>query len=578
MFIFALSKNNHIMNTEKLSVKKGIERLAKVYCWPNDPAITDMDKYEFRALGEFVLFKEYVMNPFFKSLLGFLFKNIAKLYQHLSTLPMDKTCMLTYKEAFLLMRYLGDDKVKLILEQTSYPSNVYNGIIRSLEEDNYDLFFSALDKSDYTKMMQVLWVMRHILYGEKKDWNAIDPSTPHLTLLPYLPRWINNIESFKPYFMVNEDDNEEKLIDERVIEIVKGRLRKHRRQNRNLSSTNNHNDNLGEDNKKVLESLFEESLFKSQWNDLLTEFSDNSDLHIRNIRVNTSYIEDLARLILTHNVILHKDYIMEKYGIDSSEIYNQFRNTDVYTYEGGDCKDFGRYILYYTWEMLYIYNKVENILDDDLKKVLRSILYRSRSTTLLESVASFSASKKMDDLQNTEKETIGLVIPTPIVQEMAVSLQTGDNVSNSNNCCFEMNAIVLNFPRLHEKYRDKYCASMAKRGAGCTKEMIEYYLWGANKVPQNAISKDTPLVWTGTRQLLVAYIRFLYLVSDSKQRIPSITKKRLESSVILDGKPLKYVSIDSDTLEKDISDIKNDIDWNEEDSKNEKVVNHEKFR
>lgn len=365
------------MNTKKIDVKRGLERLARIYCWPNVPTIADKDKYEFRALSEFVLFKEFVMNPFFKILLRYLFKHIADLYKHLSTSLKEKTNTLTYKEAYLFMQDLGVDKVKLILEQVSYPSNVYNGIMKSLEDENYDLFFSTLDKSDYTNMMQVLWEMRYILFGERGDLNGMDPSIPYLIRLPYMPRWIKMDDYYyRPYFEIHEYDDEDIFIDKRVIKIVHGRLRKKRRTNDNPSPSNNHNNNFEEDNKKELERLFKESLFKSQWKDLLTEFSDNSDLPVRNGRVNTSYIKNLAILILTHNVILHKDKVMEKYGIDSSEMYNEFRYSEVCIYESGDCEDFGRYILYYTWEILNIYKIVKDLLPEHERETIQLLLAR----------------------------------------------------------------------------------------------------------------------------------------------------------------------------------------------------------
>ena len=55
-------------------------------------------------------------------------------------------------------------------------------------------------------------------------------------------------------------------------------------------------------------------------------------------------------------------------------MYNEFINSEVYVYEDGDCKDLGRYILYYTWEMLYIYNKVETVLLIETKEVLNNLL------------------------------------------------------------------------------------------------------------------------------------------------------------------------------------------------------------
>lgn len=356
------------MDTEKLNVKKGIERLARVYCWPNDPVITDKDKYEFNALCEFVVFKEFIMDPFFRSLSHYSYKHIAKLYQHLSSLPMDKTHMLTYKEAYLFMRYLyftGNDIVKSILEQISCPLNIYNGIIRSLEEENYNLFFSALEKSDFTMMMQVLWLMRYILLGEKGSWNNINPSIPHLKLLPYLPRRINNFDNYRPYFEVREDDDEGILLDERIIRIVHGRLRKIRRLNRKSSPSNDSNSTIEGGNIIELERFFDESLFKTQWKELLTEYTDNSDSLIRNNRVNTAYMESLAKLILARNIFLHKKYVMEKYGITSSEVFDDHQNSiDILYANKIETKDLGRFILYYTYEMLDIYYKLEDILPE----------------------------------------------------------------------------------------------------------------------------------------------------------------------------------------------------------------------
>lgn len=350
---------------EKLSVNKGIERLAKVYCWPNAPSITDEDKFEFGALCEFVIFKEFIMTPFFRTLLRYLYKHTAKLYSYLSSFPVDKTRMLTYKEAYIFMRDLGVDKVMQIFEQVSCPTHVNNSIVASLEEENYKMFLSALEKADFTKLMQVLWVMRYILLGEKGDWNNINPSIPHLKLLPYLPRWIDNFDNYRPYFEVHDDDDEAVLLDERIIGMVNGRLRRKRRPNRISSLSNESNEVIEENNKIELERFFDESLFKTQWKELLTEYTDNSDSLISNNRVNTAYIESLAKLILARNIFLHKKYVMEKYGITSSEVFDDHQNSiDILYANKIETKDLGRFILYYTYEMLDIYYKLEDILPE----------------------------------------------------------------------------------------------------------------------------------------------------------------------------------------------------------------------
>ena len=557
------------MNTEILD---GLERLARVYCWPNDPTIADKDKYEFRALSEFVIFNVYVKKTFFTILHEDLRNQTANLYRHLLSSVKDNMPLLTFKEAFLLFRLIGKKQTRSILDTISCPPSTYNGILESIDNLNYDLFVLSLNNHDNRQLFQVLWQMRYILFGANLAWEYSKP-TEQLSSSRF-KEWSRDEDNYLSYFCEITERYEDDFVRQKVLDIIGFEDPSKKKKRIRCPNNSSSYEAFVDEYINYSEKESGKSLFNSQWKDLFVEFNDNIDFPSKNSWKVTSNIENLARLILTHNVILHKDEVMEKYGVDSSEMYNEFRNSEVYVYEDGDCKDLGRYILYCTCEMLFIYNMVENILDDDSKRVLKSILYSSRYTALLESLVFSSASQETDELQNADNETIESFIPAPIVHEMTESAKTDNNVSNRN----DINAIVLHLPRLLEKYHDKYCASMANRCEGCTKEMIEYYLWGANEIPQNAISKDEPLVWLGSRQLLVAYIRFLYLVSDSKQRILPTTKKRLESSVIIDGKSLEYVSINPKTLEKDIRGIKMDIDWNEEDNKKENVVKHEKFR
>ena len=450
---------------------------------------------------------------------------------------------------------------------------MFNGILKSIKTLDYDLFLSSLNESDNKKMMQVLWEMRYLLYGIDNYVTNNEPTGQ----IKVDNRWLDSQSYiFTKYFyhytqllelMPSEEEVENRFVNRRLKEIVGIPIKPTRGGVDTLD--------LRIDKQYVLVGNY----FPS-WLDGLKEINNVNEF-IKSLKSDmwwiTSSAESVAKSILTRNVISHSKEIADKFNYDYSALDEEAMNSlDLIDEE--DMVILRNYILLYTNEMLYIYNKVEKILDDDSKKVFKSILYSSRYTVLLDSIVFSSAPQEMVELQDTDNETIESFIPTPIVQEMTESAKTGNNVSNSNNRCFDKNAIVLNLPRLLEKYCDKYCVSMAKRGEGCTKEMIEYYLWGANEIPQNAISKDKPLVWTGSRQLFVAYIRFLYLDNDSRQRIPSATKRCLESSVIIDGKPLKYISIIPKKLDNDIKDIKKEIDWNEEDNKKEKVVKHEKFR
>lgn len=371
------------MNTEKLSVKKGIERLAKVYCWPDDPTITDMDKYEFKALSEFVIFNVFVKNTFFAILHAGLRNQTVNLYHHLLSSLKEDTPMLTFKEAFLLFRLIGNKQTRSILNAISCPPSTYNGILESIVNLEYESFVLSFENYDNRQMFQILWQMRYILYSTNYAWEHSEP-TEQLSSSRF-NEWTRSEDNYQSYFCEIPEKYEDNFVRQKVLSIVGFEESSKKKVRIRLPKHSSFVEDIVDEYINYSEKESGKSLFYFQWKDLLAEFNDYSDLPVNN-RVNTSSIEHFARLILSHNVILDKNYFMEKYGIDSSEVDNQFRNLDVYMYESEDCKDFGRYILYYTWEMLYIYNKVENILDDDSKKVLKSILYSSKYTELLGSI------------------------------------------------------------------------------------------------------------------------------------------------------------------------------------------------
>lgn len=363
------------MKAIKLDVKRGLDRLARVYCWPNDPIISGEDKVLFDALCEFVLFKEFVKTPFFNSLLGFLYEHIADFYQYLYNNQSDKTPLLSYKEAYHFMRdYLEVENVKLMLDHKSCPSNIYNKILRSLEEDRFDDFFSALDTSDHAKMMKVLWEMRYIMSGEKKSLDAaFNPLMPHIDTLPYLSRWIKrNDRYFRVFFKFYDD--EEEFIMNRVESIVGVRLTQNKISHLIRPSIHRPKDNYGENNKTELKSFFEASLFKSHWKPLLQEFTDNSQY----LPVFISAEED-AKIVLTHNIFFQRRNIMAKYGKEASNMDDNYHESlDYFCFDDTDytgyTREFGAYILYYTREMLSVYYKVEAILSDEIKEELNNLL------------------------------------------------------------------------------------------------------------------------------------------------------------------------------------------------------------
>ena len=222
----------------------------------------------------------------------------------------------------------------------------YNGILESIENLDFKLFKSSFENYDNRQMFQVLWKMRYILYGTNYAWEHFEP-IEQLSSIRF-NEWSRGEANYQSYFCEIPEKDEDDFVRQKVLAIVGFEDSSNKKKRiRRLKHIPSNEDIVGE-YINYIDKESGKSLFHSQWKELLAEINYNSDLPDRNSRVNTSYIEDLARLILTHNVILHKDKVMEIFGIDSSEVHNQFRNTEVYIYESGDCKDLGRYILCYT--------------------------------------------------------------------------------------------------------------------------------------------------------------------------------------------------------------------------------------
>ena len=405
-------------------IKDGLRRLAKIYYWPAESG----DSQDFKALCEFVIFNVGIKRPFFEELLGCLLNRVGNLCNLLLNSLDDDTPQITYEEAYVLLRKFKLGNTRDLLNKLSCSSNMFNGILKSIKTLDYDLFLSSLHESDNKKMMQVLWEMRYILYGIDQYVTNIEPTGQ----IKVGNRWLNGQSyNFTRYFyyykqllelMPSEEEVEKRFIQRRLKEIVGIPIKLTRRYVETID--------FGIDKQYVLGGNF----FPS-WLDELKEI-DNVNEFIKCLKSDmgwiTSRAESVAKSILTRNVISHSKEIADKYNYDYSALDEETMNSlDLIDEE--DMEILRNYILLYTNEMLYIYNKVENILDDDSKRVLKSILYSSRYTALLESLVFSSASQKTDELQNADNETIESFIPTPIVHEMTESAKTDNNVSNRND-------------------------------------------------------------------------------------------------------------------------------------------------
>ena len=380
--IFALSFHNCIMNTEILDVKKGIERLAKIYYWPAESG----DAPEFDALCEFVIFNVGIKRPFFEKLLYLLLDRVGDLYQILLNNLSDDMPQITYEEAFVLLRKLRLGKTRDMLNKASCSSNMFNGILKSIKTLDYDLFLSSLHESDNKKMMQVLWEMRYILYGIDQYVTNIEPTDQ----IKVVNAWLDGLSyNYTQYFyhytqlldlMPCEEEVENRFVKKRLKEIIGIPLKPTRRSIELFD--------FGIDKQIVLVGNY----FPS-WLDELKEIDDVNEF-IKYLKSDMGWITSragsVAKSILTRNVISHSKEIADEFNYDYSVLDEEAMN-NLDPIDEDDMEILRNYILLYTNEMLYIYNKVENIMDDDSKKVFKSILNRSKYTEFLDSLEESSA-------------------------------------------------------------------------------------------------------------------------------------------------------------------------------------------
>ena len=171
------NKNNMELNSCNLRAYKhylesiplnriGIERLKQVASCPDGKIVDDVQPI-FGAFCEFVTFNECVRRPFFKILDHILNSRIVNLFSVLLVKNQETDLQLTYEEAFDLFLFLGESRVRSILDVYKFSSITYNGVLDALKAFYYKAFVAALGNADYRDMMSALKELRYILLGKK---------------------------------------------------------------------------------------------------------------------------------------------------------------------------------------------------------------------------------------------------------------------------------------------------------------------------------------------------------------------------------------------------------------------------
>ncbi len=146
---------------------KGIERIKDVASWPEGKLPDEIQKL-FPAFCEYVAFNMGLKYPFFEALYFMLRDKEVLLFKHICDNDF-KGSQLTYDEAFELFLLLKQDKVRDLLDSyNKLPSNIYNTILSSLNEEGASQFSEALRTGDYSDFLCKLGLLRYILIDPQK--------------------------------------------------------------------------------------------------------------------------------------------------------------------------------------------------------------------------------------------------------------------------------------------------------------------------------------------------------------------------------------------------------------------------
>lgn len=467
-----------------LNQDSGIKGLTQIATIPNGKVAAEVQPL-WGALCEFVLFIECVCRPFFVILrhnLGpkrtcCLFSKLLKNINP-SDIPMtaeeafDFLCSLDHGYEFYARVHIRD----ILDVYKCFPTYAYNGIKNAIEKEDSDEFCKNLcDKErDYQDFMRALYKLRNILryitiYDRRKRLE---------------PQWVYHCI---PLFYSIQEDVKSAIVEDIVKDYIVGRNRIERKAYKLRVK------NLSEGDLQKLYSIKTtvDGRYYPDWIEKYTRMVNQSEFktYLADLINNEEYIIDSSRyysgFILKRAVIEHCSELIEHYSFKNplEEVLQDDENFSPYEYDF-DVNILGDYIILSTKNMIDILGEVEDVVVDEVKKILQWILECSRYTRLFGNMPT-----------KNDKGTSELPPYVPNVDDPSNNSSKNLKYPINNDICTDsvkQNLLIKNY--LHEWFDDGILRQ----------EELRYVFFGEGTKP------NLPLKFIGKKKsLLFVFIRYI---------------------------------------------------------------------
>jgi hypothetical protein len=343
---------------------RGIERVYEVASFPTG-VIPEKFEKEFSAMCEFLAFDEGIRLPFFKILNNAVERKYVALLNTFE--PKKVVHILTHKETFSFLCLLGHRKTREILEASNLPSNIFNSLLKSVEEKNVDVFDRSLSKGDFSEFLKKLWMLRYVVLGINQ------PTTIMGYRVSRENRWISEHPC---HFCFNRYTTKGwERCKENTIKTLAGINVRPRRPSK-VSRIGEKDDVL---NKNILssEDTIVSGKYYPAWIEGLKNNDSrygqyNKDIELYDISSLTSRCADMIYGMLTAVGKANTESVSSLFGVEKASIHYE-----EHDYFCDDIDDYLIYILFFTHRMLEIYRYVKDVLEKDEKDCLLSLMKHS---------------------------------------------------------------------------------------------------------------------------------------------------------------------------------------------------------
>lgn len=345
-------------------IDRGIERVKEVASFPIGE-IPELFEKEFSSMCEFLAFDEGIRLPFFKILNNAVERKYVALLNTFE--PKKVVHILTHEEAFSFLCLLGHRKTRELLEASNLPSNIFNSLLKSVEEKNVDVFDRSLSKGDFSEFLKKLWMLRYVVLGINQ------PTTIMGYRVIRENRWISEHPC---HFCFNRYTTKGwELCKENTIKTLAGifvRPRKLSKEYRMAEKDDVLNKNILSSEDTIVSGKYYPAWIEGLKNNDSRYGQYNKDLELYDISSLTSRCADMIYGMLTAVGKANTESVSSLFGVEKASIHYE-----EHDYFCDDIDDYLIYILFFTHRMLEIYRYVKDVLEKDEKDCLLSLMKHS---------------------------------------------------------------------------------------------------------------------------------------------------------------------------------------------------------